>query len=69
MSDFRCIAPDVILGQNVRLAQFVNLYGCTIGDDTRLGTFVEIQKHAVIGARCKTAQSLFAAANVAHIPK
>jgi len=59
MSDFRCIAPDVTLGQNVRLAQFVNLYGCTIGDDTKLGTFVEIQKNAVIGARCKISSHTF----------
>ena len=59
MSDFRCIAPDVKLGQNVRLAQFVNLYGCTIGDDTKLGTFVEIQKHASIGSRCKISSHTF----------
>ena len=59
MTDFRCIAPDVKLGQNVRLAQFVNLYGCTIGDDTKLGTFVEIQKNAVIGARCKISSHTF----------
>jgi len=59
MSDFRCIAPDVKLGQNVRLAQFVNLYGCTIGDDTKLGTFVEIQKHASVGSRCKISSHTF----------
>jgi UDP-2-acetamido-3-amino-2,3-dideoxy-glucuronate N-acetyltransferase len=59
VSDFRCIAPDVTLGQNVRLAQFVNLYGCTIGDDTKVGTFVEIQKNAVIGARCKISSHTF----------
>ncbi len=47
------IAPDVRLGRNVGLYGFVNLYGCEIGDDTRVGTFVEIQKNAVIGARCK----------------
>jgi UDP-2-acetamido-3-amino-2,3-dideoxy-glucuronate N-acetyltransferase len=47
------IAPDVKLGRNVRLAGFVNLYGCTIGDDTRLGTFVEIQKNARVGNHCK----------------
>ena len=47
------IAPDVKLGRNVRLPGFVNLYGCTIGDDTRLGTFVEIQKGAVVGNNCK----------------
>ena len=59
MSDFRCIASDVKLGQNVRLAQFVNLYGCTIGDDTKLGTFVEIQKHASVGSRCKISSHTF----------
>ncbi len=59
MTDFRCIAPDVTLGQNVRLAQFVNLYGCTIGDETKLGTFVEVQKNATIGARCKISSHTF----------
>jgi acetyltransferase-like isoleucine patch superfamily enzyme len=59
MNDFRCIAPDVRLGHNVRLAQFVNLYGCTIGDDTKLGTFVEIQKHASVGSRCKISSHTF----------
>jgi UDP-2-acetamido-3-amino-2,3-dideoxy-glucuronate N-acetyltransferase len=47
------VAPDVTLGRNVRLYAFVNLYGCEIGDDTSIGTFVEIQKGAKIGARCK----------------
>lgn len=47
------IAPDVTLGQRVKLYAFVNLYGCTIGDDTSIGTFVEIQRGAVVGARCK----------------
>lgn len=59
MTDFRCIAPDVKMGQNVRLAQFVNLYGCTIGDDTKLGTFVEIQKNASVGSRCKISSHTF----------
>jgi acetyltransferase-like isoleucine patch superfamily enzyme len=59
MSDFRCVAPDVKLGQNVRLAQFVNLYGCTIGDETKLGTFVEVQKNATVGARCKISSHTF----------
>src|SRR5437867_4240107 len=49
----RRIAPDVKLGRNVRLYAFVNLYGCEIGDETSIGTFVEIQKGAKIGARCK----------------
>lgn len=49
----RRIAPDVKLGRDVRVHAFVNLYGCQIGDQTSIGTFVEIQKGAVIGARCK----------------
>jgi acetyltransferase-like isoleucine patch superfamily enzyme len=59
MSDFRCIAPDVKLGEGVKLAQFVNLYGCEIGDQTKLGTFVEIQKHAKVGSRCKISSHTF----------
>jgi acetyltransferase-like isoleucine patch superfamily enzyme len=59
VNDFRCIASDVKLGNNVRLAQFVNLYGCEIGDDTKLGTFVEIQKNARVGARCKISSHTF----------
>ncbi len=47
------IADDVQLGRNVTLPGFCNLYGCSIGDDTLIGTFVEIQKNAVVGARCK----------------
>lgn len=52
-SNFNRIAPDVQLGRNVVLHGFVNLYGCRIGDETRVGTFVEIQKNVVVGARCK----------------
>jgi acetyltransferase-like isoleucine patch superfamily enzyme len=59
VSDFRCVAPDVKLGQNVKLAQFVNLYGCEIGDETKLGTFVEVQKNARIGRRCKISSHSF----------
>ena len=47
------IAPDVVLGKDVFINDFVNLYGCTIGDGTRIGPFVEIQKNAFIGRRCK----------------
>ncbi len=57
--DFRSIAPDVKLGQGVKLAQFVNLYGCEIGDETKLGTFVEVQKNAKIGKRCKISSHSF----------
>jgi UDP-2-acetamido-3-amino-2,3-dideoxy-glucuronate N-acetyltransferase len=53
------IAPDVKLGRNVRLQAFVNLYGCEIGDDTKIGTFVEIQKGAKIGRRCKISSHTF----------
>ncbi len=55
----RRIAPDVKLGRNVRLHAFVNLYGCAIGDETSIGTFVEIQKGVTIGARCKIQSHTF----------
>lgn len=53
------IAPDVVLGRDVRIHRFVNLYGCEIGDETRIGTFVEIQKGASVGARCKISSHTF----------
>jgi len=53
------IAPDVRLGERVKLHAFVNLYGCSIGDDTRIGTFVEIQQGVMIGARCKISSHTF----------
>lgn len=53
------IAPDVKLGREVKIHAFVNLYGCEIGDETRIGTFVEIQKGARIGARCKISSHTF----------
>jgi UDP-2-acetamido-3-amino-2,3-dideoxy-glucuronate N-acetyltransferase len=49
----RCIAADVRLGRNVRLNDFINLYGCSIGDDSRIGPFVEVQRNVVIGRNCK----------------
>lgn len=55
----RRVAPDVRLGEGVRMYAFVNLYGCTIGDHTSVGTFVEIQKGVVIGARCKIQSHTF----------
>jgi acetyltransferase-like isoleucine patch superfamily enzyme len=55
----RRIAPDVKLGQRVKIVDFVNLYGCAIGDDTRIGTFVEVQKGAAIGRRCKISSHTF----------
>lgn len=56
---FQRIAPDVILGQGVKIYDFVNLYGCTIGDDSQIGALVEIQKNAIIGARCKISTHSF----------
>jgi UDP-2-acetamido-3-amino-2,3-dideoxy-glucuronate N-acetyltransferase len=56
---FVTIAPDVQLGREVKIAGFVNLYGCTIGDRTKIGTFVEIQKKAVIGKNCKIQSHTF----------
>jgi acetyltransferase-like isoleucine patch superfamily enzyme len=57
--NFCRIAPDVELGQGVRIFAFVNLYGCRIGDGTQVGTFVEIQRGARIGARCKISSHTF----------
>lgn len=59
MNILQSIADDVILGRGVRLANFVNLYGCTIGDDTKIGAFVEIQKNATVGKRCKISSHSF----------
>ena len=59
MSEFCAITPDVKLGQNVRLSKFINLYGCQIGDETKIGAFVEIQKNASIGRRCKISSHTF----------
>jgi acetyltransferase-like isoleucine patch superfamily enzyme len=56
---FRRIAADVKLGQNVRIYDFTNLYGCELGDDVKVGTFVEIQKGARIGNRCKISSHTF----------
>ncbi|MFO7557431.1 MAG: acyltransferase [Desulfobacterales bacterium] len=53
------IAPDVVLGENVMLNDFINLYGCRIGDDTKIGPFVEVQKNAAIGKRCKISSHTF----------
>ena len=59
MNDYRCISTDVKLGRDVKLSQFVNLYGCEIGDETKIGAFVEIQKNAKVGARCKVSSHTF----------
>ncbi len=59
MNDYLCIADDVKLGKEVKLAKFINLYGCTIGDNTKIGTFVEVQKNASIGKNCKVSSHTF----------
>ena len=59
MSEFCCITPDVKLGQGVKLSRFINLYGCEIGDETKIGAFVEIQKNASVGRRCKISSHTF----------
>jgi len=59
MSLNQCISSDVRLGRDVRLAQFINLYGCEIGDETKVGPFVEIQKNATIGKCCKISSHTF----------
>jgi acetyltransferase-like isoleucine patch superfamily enzyme len=58
-NEYLCIAPDVKLGNGVTLAKFINLYGCEIGDETKIGAFVEIQKNASIGRRCKISSHTF----------
>lgn len=65
MSSWNCIADDVKLGANISLSRFINLYGCTIGDDTKIGAFVEIQKNAIIGKRCKISSHTFICEGVA----
>jgi len=57
--EYRCIAADVTLAPGVRLGKFINLYGCSIGEDTKIGAFVEIQKNASIGRRCKISSHTF----------
>jgi len=59
MNNYRCIAPDVQLGKGVKLSKFVNLYGCEVGDHTKIGAFVEIQKNAKIGKNCKISSHSF----------
>ncbi len=56
---FVVIAPDVKLGKNVKFSKFINLYGCSIGDNTKIGAFVEIQKNAHVGANCKISSHTF----------
>jgi len=59
VNEFCSVAPDVKLGRAVKLSKFINLYGCEIGDETKIGAFVEIQKNARIGRRCKISSHTF----------
>jgi len=59
VSPYQCIAEDVRLGKDVRLSKFINLYGCEVGDETKIGAFVEIQKNAKVGRRCKISSHTF----------
>ena len=54
-----CISEDVKLGKDVKLSKFINLYGCAIGDNTKIGAFVEIQKNAAVGKNCKISSHTF----------
>lgn len=59
MTTFTCVSEDVQLGDNVYLSKFINLYGCKIGNNTKIGAFVEIQKNAVVGNFCKISSHTF----------
>ncbi len=59
MNEYVCVAPDVRLGENVRLSKFINLYGCAVGANTKIGAFVEIQKNATVGQNCKISSHTF----------
>ena len=57
--EFTSVAASVKLGKDVKLGKFINLYGCEIGDETKIGAFVEIQKNAYVGRRCKISSHTF----------
>jgi acetyltransferase-like isoleucine patch superfamily enzyme len=59
MNQHQCVAPDVRLGKDVKLSAFVNLYGCEVDDNTKIGAFVEIQKNAKVGRNCKISSHTF----------
>jgi acetyltransferase-like isoleucine patch superfamily enzyme len=59
VNEFVCISPDVKLGKGVKLSKFINLYGCEVGDDSKIGAFVEIQKNAKVGKNCKISSHSF----------
>lgn len=59
MNPYVCISEDVKLGKDVKFSKFINLYGCEVGDETKIGAFVEIQKNASVGKRCKISSHTF----------
>jgi len=59
VNPYLCIADDVKLGRDVKMSKFINLYGCEVGDETKIGAFVEIQKNASVGKRCKISSHTF----------
>jgi UDP-2-acetamido-3-amino-2,3-dideoxy-glucuronate N-acetyltransferase len=59
MDEFICVTPNVRLGENVKLGKFINLYGCSVGANTKIGAFVEIQKNASVGCNCKISSHSF----------
>jgi acetyltransferase-like isoleucine patch superfamily enzyme len=59
MNPHLCITPDVKLGKNVKMSKYINLYGCEVGDETKIGAFVEIQKNAKVGKNCKISSHTF----------
>jgi acetyltransferase-like isoleucine patch superfamily enzyme len=59
VNEYQCIAPSVKLGKDVKLSKFINLYGCEVGDGTKIGAFVEIQKNATVGKNCKISSHTF----------
>jgi acetyltransferase-like isoleucine patch superfamily enzyme len=65
MNPYQCIADDVKLGRGVKLSKFINLYGCEVGDESKIGAFVEIQKNATVGKRCKISSHTFICEGVA----
>ena len=64
IGNFSTVTEDVVLGNNVKVFHYVNLYGCEIGDDTKVGTFVEIQKNSRIGSKCKISSHSFICSGV-----
>ena len=69
MDEFSAISPDVKLGKNIKLAKFINLYGCEIGDESKIGAFVEIQKNAKVGRNRKISSHTFICEGVTILSK